>query len=347
MADTQTAPQQPAPIQPIPALGGSVTEAQEALLSLMEPEEETPEEEEAQPTEEEESIPEEEDESLEEASEEFEEEPEEDTESLEEGEEELVYAVNVGGEEHEVTLDELMSGYSRQSDYTKKTQEVAEQRKEMEGYRSKVEAEIAQIQEERAKYVNAINHYVEGMTSSMQQFKDINWEELRQIDPIEYMTKKEEQRDFLDQIETAKRQQAEAMSKAEQEHKVQFANTVREEQGKLIEKLPAWGDQAKRQKIASELRDYAVSNDFSNDELDMLNDHRAFVVLFKAMEYDKQKKANPRAKKVKNKPRVVRSGAPVSKTVRTKSARAKTMSRLQKSGGTQDAALLLEDFVDM
>ena len=214
MADTQTAPQQPAPIQPIPALGGSVTEAQEALLSLMEPEEETPEEEEAQPTEEEESIPEEEDESLEEASEEFEEEPEEDTESLEEGEEELVYAVNVGGEEHEVTLDELMSGYSRQSDYTKKTQEVAEQRKEMEGYRSKVEAEIAQIQEERAKYVNAINHYVEGMTSSMQQFKDINWEELRQIDPIEYMTKKEEQRDFLDQIETAKRQQAEAMSKA-------------------------------------------------------------------------------------------------------------------------------------
>jgi len=137
------------------------------------------------------------------------------------------------------------------------------------------------------------------------------------------------------------------MSKAEKEHKAQFATTVREEQGKLIEKLPAWGDQEKRQKIASELRDYAVSNDFSNEELDMLNDHRAFVVLFKAMEYDKQKKANPRAKKVKNKPRVVRSGAPVSKAGRTKSARAKTMSRLRESGGTQDAALLLEDFVDM
>ena len=55
MADTQTAPQAPAGLQPIPALGGSVTEAQEALLSLLEPEEETPESEEAQPTEEEES----------------------------------------------------------------------------------------------------------------------------------------------------------------------------------------------------------------------------------------------------------------------------------------------------
>jgi hypothetical protein len=147
----------------------------------------------------------------------------------------------------------------------------------------------------------------------------------------------------MDKIETAKKTQAEAMAKAEQEHKVQFAETVREEQGKLIEKLPAWGDQEKRQKIASELRDYAVKNDFSNDELDMLNDHRAFVVLYKAMEYDKQKTANPRAKKVRNKPRVVRAGSPQSKQSKNKSSRAKSMKRLQETGHVDDAAALLED----
>ena len=346
MADTQQAPQVVEE-----ASTGSITEAQNAFLGLMDPEEEKPETEEAQPTEEEESTPEEEDDSLEEASEESEEEVEEDdeegTDNQQEEGEELLYAVNVGGEEQEVTLDELVSGYSRQSDYTKKTQEIAEQRKSMEAYQQKVQAEINQIQEERAQYVNAINQYVEGMTSSMQQFKDINWEELRQIAPIEYMTKKEEQRDFLDKIEGAKRQQAEAMAKAEQEHKSQFAETVRVEQGKLIEKLPAWGDQDKRQKIASEMREYAVKNDFSNEELDMLNDHRAFVVLYKAMEYDKQKKANPRAKKVRNKPRVVRTGAPVSKASRNKTARAKTMNRLKESGSDRDAALLLEDYVDI
>ena len=70
MADTQNAPQVPAGLQPIPALGGSITEAQEALLGLEEPEEETPQTEEAQPTEVEESQPEEEDESFEEESEE-------------------------------------------------------------------------------------------------------------------------------------------------------------------------------------------------------------------------------------------------------------------------------------
>jgi hypothetical protein len=78
----------------------------------MEPEEETPETEEAQPTEEEESQPEEEDESFEEESEEEEESPDTD----EEAEEDLLYAVTVNGEEQEVTLDELMKGYSRQSD---------------------------------------------------------------------------------------------------------------------------------------------------------------------------------------------------------------------------------------
>ena len=43
MADTQQAPQ-PAGLQPIPALGGSILEAQEALLSLEVPEEEKPKE---------------------------------------------------------------------------------------------------------------------------------------------------------------------------------------------------------------------------------------------------------------------------------------------------------------
>ena len=64
MADTQEAPQ--TTVLPLPELPGSVREAQEALLGIMEPEEETPETEEAQPTEEEESQPIEEDESFEE-----------------------------------------------------------------------------------------------------------------------------------------------------------------------------------------------------------------------------------------------------------------------------------------
>jgi outer membrane biosynthesis protein TonB len=102
--------------------------------SIMEPEEETPETEEAQPTEEEESQPERKMNHLRRKPKrkKAEEESEEESEEPEGEEEEELYAVTVNGEEVAVSLDELLSGYSRQSDYTRKTQEVANDRKEME-----------------------------------------------------------------------------------------------------------------------------------------------------------------------------------------------------------------------
>ncbi|MEM7827799.1 MAG: hypothetical protein QW561_00510 [Candidatus Aenigmatarchaeota archaeon] len=49
------------------------------------------------------------------------------------------YKVKVGDEEIEVTLDELMKGYLRQSDYTKKTQALAEERKKLENELREIE----------------------------------------------------------------------------------------------------------------------------------------------------------------------------------------------------------------
>ena len=50
-------------------------------------------------------------------------------------EEEPKYKVKVDGEEIEVTQEELLRGYMRQRDYTQKTQQLAQQRKQFEQYR--------------------------------------------------------------------------------------------------------------------------------------------------------------------------------------------------------------------
>jgi hypothetical protein len=69
---------------------------------------------------------------------EFEEETEEEAEEeseveeSEEVEEEQTFTIKAAGEEKEVTLDELKKSYQLGTDYTKKTQEVAEQRKVIE-----------------------------------------------------------------------------------------------------------------------------------------------------------------------------------------------------------------------
>ena len=124
-------------IDPLPVVPGSITEAQNAFLGLMEPEKETPETEESAPTEDVEESTEEtqdeplEEEVLEEESEVEEESEEEELDEDESEEEPDVYVVKVDGEELEVSLDELVKGYSRQSDYTRKTQELAGQRDEM------------------------------------------------------------------------------------------------------------------------------------------------------------------------------------------------------------------------
>ena len=56
----------------------------------------------------------------------------EEKEEHEEPEEEPKYKVTVDGQEVEVTQEELLRGYMRQSDYTRKTQQLASQRQQIE-----------------------------------------------------------------------------------------------------------------------------------------------------------------------------------------------------------------------
>ena len=180
MADTQTAPSVP---QGRIAAEESIEAAHNAILGLLDSEEETPESEEEQPSEEEEST-EEPDESLDEVSEdeELEEESEEDEseESDEESDdEEALYAVRIDGEEHEVTLGELVKGYSRQSDYTKKTQALSEQRKGFDEATASYEAQVQTIQEERQQYIGNLENIINNSKGAINSFANINWEELK------------------------------------------------------------------------------------------------------------------------------------------------------------------------
>ena len=349
MADTQEAPQAPAGLQPIPALGGSVTEAQEALLSLLEPEEETPETEEAQPTEEEESQPEEEDESFKEETEEEDESVEEEEESEEPGEEEgeVLYAVTVNGEEREVNLDELLSGYSRQSDYTRKTQELSSDRKEMESLKEKYDSEINQIQAERSQYMENLQQIIESSVGDLESFTNIDWQGLKDSDPIEYVTKREEFRESQEKIQKFQSEQQLVNQKQTRDAATARNEFLASENKKLVDALPAWGNADKKSKLASEIKDYALARGFSKEEIGNLIDHRSVLVLLKALKYDKVNKSDVKAKKLKNKPRVIRAGKGQTSSDSSKAKRTAQMKRLRGTGHLDDASALLEDFIDI
>ena len=327
---------------------GSLWEAQAALLKMTEPEGETPETEEAIPTEEEESQPVAEDKSFEEESEEEEEpEGEEESEETEGEEEEELYAVTVNGEEVAVSLDELLSGYSRQSDYTRKTQEVANDRKQMEALQQQYNSEVYQIQQERQQYMDALTNIIAGQGSEIEKFSNINWDELREQDPIEYVTTREQYREAQERIQSMQYQQAQTAQVQQAQMNQARHQMLKVERGKLVEALPEWDQPGTQKELADTLQTYAKTQGFTQEELTELIDHRSILVLLKAHKYDQLQNSDVKSKKLKNKPKVIRSGTGTTSKGTTKSKRAAKRKRLQSSGHVDDAVSILEDMMNV
>ncbi len=333
---------------------GSIAEAQSAFLGILEPEEAKPETEASEPTEDvDESTEETQDEPLEEDTleEEAEVEEESEEEQLDEDEEEEteeVYSVKVDGEEMEVSLDELVNGYSRQSDYTRKTQELASQRDQMAQIQQQWATEISEAQAERQQYIEALGQFAHQSMAGLERYATINWEQLREDDPIAFVTKKEEFRDAQERVRQAQAQQEYESQKQNEEISKVRKLAVQEEYKRLTEVVPEWSNPEKRTKLASDLSSYAIQQGFTQDELKELIDHRSLVVLMKASKYDALQNSNVKAKKLKNKPKVVRSGkGGAKKADKDRSKRIASMKRLKESGHVNDSVSLLEDFVDI
>ena len=342
---------------------GSIRTAQEALLGLLDSQEK-PEEEEAKPSEEvtedvEQEEPEEaeetdeaeeaEEEESEDISDDESEESEEEEAEDEEVEETALYTVRVNGEDVEVTEDELDRGYSRQSDYTKKTQELAEYRKQLDNGAQHLQSEIAQTQAARQEYVNALSQAIESNYGIARQFENTDWERLKVEDREEYLTKRDEYREVQDKIRDLQSKQGQAYEQQNREMQAQHQKVLQEEHAKMVQILPEWGEPETQRAIAKSIGEFALSRGYTQEELNQLVDHRSILVLMEAKAFaDMQgKQLKARAKKVKNKPKVVRSSAKKEKADKNKDIRTKQMRRLQETGRVQDAAGLFEDFVDI
>jgi 2,3-bisphosphoglycerate-independent phosphoglycerate mutase len=134
-------------------------------------------------------------------------------------------------------------------------------------------------------------------------------------------------------------QQAE-MNKAQQQ-------MLQVEKGKLVEALPEWGDPEKQKELSANLQSYAKEQGFTADELNSLIDHRSVLVLLKAQQYDQLQNSDVKSKKLKNKPKVVRSGTGTTSKGTSKSKRAAKMKRLQSTGHVDDAVSILEDMMNV
>ena len=253
----------------------------------------------------------------------------------------LTIKVKLDGEETEVTLDELRKGYSRYSDYTRKTQALAEERKAFHG-----EAEA--IRMERAQYAELLP--VLKAQLEVQSEAEPDWDNLYNEDPIEaarlerhWRKTHNERAAKLQAIEAEQKRVAEETAK---EQTRALSDFVQAERARLPEVIPEWKDEGTMQSEAKELREWALNNGFSERDLSALVQASHVSILRKAMMFDKGQK---KVEKVKAQPkqvaRIVRPGSSGTQ-VTTRSTDVKRASqRLVRSGRISDAAALLDKLI--
>ena len=278
------------------------------------------------------------DETEEDAEDEDTDEQEEQDDEDEQEPEEHTFTVKVDGQELTVTLDELRNGYSRQADYTRKSQQLAEQRRA-------AEQELATARAEREHYQKTLQQLQQQVMAQQEQEPD--WNRLYQEDPIEatrlerqWRVKKEQQaRLFQEQQRLALQQQ--------QEQAEQLRRTVEENRKKLFDAIPEWKDPQVATQERTALRNFLLESGFAEQEVGQIYDHRAVALARDAMRYrqqqQKRQELRPAAPKKGPKTAAPRAASSPAESER-KSARAQRQ-RLAQTGRVEDAAAVIANLI--
>ena len=260
---------------------------------------------------------------------------EEQTDVEEEALQPQTFTVKVDGQEVEVTQDELINGYSRQQDYTRKTQELSQQRKTIE----QQQAELAQRDAIYSQLLPKMEAQLKGELAN-----EPDWNTLYEDDPVGYVREKQlwdEKKEKLTAVSAEQqRLQQEAMVKQQQqlEQFVAYGNQ------KLLEIIPEWQNPEVAAKEKAAISEYAVNFlEYTPEEIQQVYDYRALLGLRNAWLNSKTVEATKKKPTQKAPARVARPGT----TNRPKSAAPvkKAKQRLAKSGKVQDAAKVFEQLI--
>ena len=262
---------------------------------LQEEEEQTPLEAEAEATEEVES---------EEATEESDDEAEEEEQSQDEVP--AILKLKVNGEDVEKPLDEVVALAQQGLDYTQKTQQVAEQRKELEAYAQQIQMQEQAFQEQM-QLNNVLIEDVAKITSldqQLNQYANVNWQQLSDNDFVEaqklffsYNQLQQERSQLVSQFEAKKQQVVQKQSQL-------MAEKIAKGKEVLAKEIPNWSPET-NQALLSTGKDYG----FSDAELNSIVDPRHVKVLHDAMQWRKLQQNSVVKKKVSNAKPVVKPGS--------------------------------------
>ena len=256
------------------------------------------------------------------------------------------FRVKAEGEEHEVTLDDLVKNYQLEANVRKKMESLAHDKKEIETLKGELSSKKAEQDEayqkhtqERQKYseyINLLDQYLQGQN----QQEDLS--ALKQSNPEAYLMKVAEQQERDKQLAIIRQEQHRLATEQQAENQKRLAQRLEAEKKKVADRLPDYFHPEKGKEVKKNMRDVALSVGYTDQELNATIDSRFAFLCDLAHEGLKARQAKPKViTKVKSAPKMIKSG--VSQPSDSQSQRIKKLkSQAKKTGNIKDVANVFE-----
>ena len=238
--------------------------------------------------------------------------------------------VEYEGKTHRVP-PELKDALLRQSDYTRKAQEVAEQRKRLESEQAFIQQQ-AQFQQQYSKDIAQLS----AIDNQLQQYQSIDWAAALDQDPIsanKAYIQFQQLQNTRAAMAQALGQKAGEFQQAEQQRSAQAVEATRQ----AVQKLQGWTPQVdvELDKFTSALPGYVRQ--------EIAKSPAIYEMVMKAWRYDQLQIAKPQVeKRVANLPKPVKPGSTETRVTDQEIQTKKAVSRLKQTGSPSAARDLLE-----
>lgn len=256
--------------------------------------------------------------------------------AAEEHEEEFIDLV-VNGEQIKKTKSEVSELAQKGLDYTQKTQQLAEQRRQ-------AQAEINAKAEEFKMREAVIEHLAEAksLETQLKQYQGVDWNALVDSDPIQAMKLDRQYRE-LQSAYSQKVNDIQAVQQNISDQRQHFAQELlQREKQSMLEAIPDWKDAEKSKAERNEIKASLQKAGFTPEEIENLSDHRSVVIARKAMLYDQMMSKKPEVqKRVSEAPKPVKPGTTQQRNQKG-DAYQKTREQLKKTGRTEYAQSAIE-----
>ena len=247
---------------------------------------------------------------------------------------ETVITLEIDGQEVKFTQDELKSSVLRQADYTRKTQALAEERKQFQSV-------VEQAQEQEKVYAQLLPVMVQRMQQFLPQPPSAD---LIDTDPSAYLKQKERYEREMGDLQAAQAEMQRMSQKDTVANEQKLQAYVAQNAQMLPELIPEWKDAKNYERDRQRLRDFLKGRNFNDQEIDQAYDARIVALAYDAMRWRELKNSKPKQSEPLEK--ALKPNAPASKPMNSQTkAQVEARKRLKQTGSIRDAAAVFASLI--